>query len=533
MRNGCGFGWGRISAVVWVAAVAVAGMLTVTTARAEGDPLVVKTSGGGVMGLARDGGGAQFLGIPFAQPPVGAMRWHEPLPTQPWSGVRDAKAYSAPCAQPDLGSWNRHDAETGQEDCLYLNVNTPAWPAKKPMPVMFWIHGGANEGGTAMSSLYTDGTLPNHGVVLVTVNYRLGVFGFLAHPELTGESTHHGSGNYGLMDQILALKWVVDNIAKFGGDPKNITVFGQSAGAMDTGMLMASRAKGLFQRAIAESGAPFVPPLQPLAAAEEAGKKFAAAMGAPEGAGQIAYLRGIPAAELIKKLTAHEPHPRFGPDVDGWVLTKSPAGVFAAGQESAIPLLFGTTTKEFGSTAAVEDVRRMITLESGALAPQALAAYGLADGGQGTTDSVYGSVSDQVAADGTFRCPATAEGRWHVAAQHPTYEYEFNHAVPGQTAAIHSTDLSFVFGFYPKDGNLAGAYTDADLKFADMVESFFTNFARTGNPNGAGLPVWPEFGSTAAYVKLAQDGTVVEAKDLRGSFCKVFRDVLAAQLKQE
>jgi para-nitrobenzyl esterase len=533
MRNGCGIGWGRIGAAVWVTAIVLAGLQTGLRARAEDDALLVKTSGGAVRGLAREGGGARFLGIPFAEPPVGELRWREPRPAKAWSGVREAKAYSAPCAQPDLGLWNRHDAEIGQEDCLYLNVVTPEWPKKKLLPVMFWIHGGANEGGTAMSPLYTDGTLANHGVVLVTVNYRLGVFGFLAHPELTGESAYRGSGNYGLMDQILALRWVIDNIAQFGGDPKNITVFGQSAGAMDTGMLMASSARGLFQHAIAESGAPFIPPVQGLRAAEEAGKKFAAAMGAPEGAGEIAYLRRIPAAELIKKLTAHEPHQRFGPDVDGWVLTKSPAEVFAEGQEAAIPLLFGTTTKEFESTAAVEDARRMITAGSGALAPQVLAAYGLAEGGAGTSDPVYGSVADQLAADATFRCPATAEGRWHTAARHPAYEYEFNHAVPGQAAAIHSTDLSFVFGFYPKAGNLAGAYTDADLRFADLVESYFTNFARAGNPNGAGLPVWPEFGSPAAYVKLTQEGTIVAATDLRGSVCKVFRDVLAARLKAE
>jgi para-nitrobenzyl esterase len=497
----------------------------------QNDPLVVKTGDGLVRGVTRNGGGAEFLGIPFAQAPVGGLRWHEPLQSKTWSGVRDAKKYSAPCAQPDLGSWNRHDAETGDEDCLYLNVVTPAWPAKALLPVMFWIHGGANEGGTAMSQLYTDGKLPNHGVVLVSVNYRLGVFGFLAHPELTGESAHHASGDYGLMDQILALKWVIENIERFGGDPKNITVFGQSAGAIDTGLLMVSPAKGLFQKAIQESGAAFTAPVATLAEAEGDGKQFAVAMGAPEGAGQIGFLRAISAGELIKKWTAHEPRARFGPDVDGWVLARKPTEAFAAGEESAIPLLFGTTTREFGAVTSADELRRRIAALAGGFAPEALKVYGLADGGTGTVDPVYGTAADQIAADVTFRCPATAEGRWHTAAHHATYQYEFDHAVPGQPFAIHSSDLGFVFGFYPREGNLAGNYADTDYKVSETVENYFTNFARTGNPNGEGLPNWPEFGSAAPFVKFTQGGTVEEAQDLRAPQCKVYREVIEAGMK--
>ncbi|MGH9594813.1 MAG: carboxylesterase/lipase family protein, partial [Bryobacteraceae bacterium] len=332
--------WARIGIVILV----VAG--TARVALAADEALVVKTSAGLVRGVARDGGGARFLGIPFAQPPVGKLRWRAPLPAKALSWVRDATAYSAPCAQPDLGDWNRHDAKAGREDCLYLNVITPRWPKKGLLPVMFWIHGGANEGGSGMSDLYTAGTLEDHGVVVVTVNYRLGAFGFLAHPELTAESAHHASGNYGLMDQVLALQWVIANIGRFGGDAKNITVFGQSAGAMDTGMLMASTAKGLFEKAIAESGTPIFPRMPPLAEAEEAGTKFAAAMGAPKGVGQIAYLRGISAGELLEKMGAHEPHQQFEPVVDGWLMRRAAEDVFASGDEAAIPLLIGTTTRE-------------------------------------------------------------------------------------------------------------------------------------------------------------------------------------------
>jgi para-nitrobenzyl esterase len=334
------------------------------------------------------------------------------------------------------------------------------------------------------------------------------------------------------MDQILALKWVIANIEQLGGDPKNITVFGQSAGAMDTSILMTTIAKGLFQKALQESGAPLYPPIAPLAQAEAGGRQFAAAMGAPEGAGQVAYLRAIPAADLIKQWFAHQPRQRFGPDVDGWVLTRTPAEVFAAGEESAIPLLFGTTTREFGLNQTPDQMRGAITLMAGQHAPEAMKVYGLADGGTGTTDPVYGSASDQAAADSMFRCPSTTEGRWHTAAHHPAFEYEFNKPVPGQPAAIHSTELSFVFGFYPSEGNLAGKYTETDTKVSDMVERYFTNFARTGNPNGEGLPQWPQFGEAGNYVKFTAEGTVDQAKDLRGAACTVFREVLETRMKQ-
>jgi len=204
--------------------------LLTSNAWAADDALVAATTSGLLRGIARPDGGAEFLGIPYAQPPVGDLRWHEPLPVKPWSEIRTANSFGAPCTQPVMGDWNRHDAETGKEDCLFLNVVTPVWPAKQPLPVMLWLHGGGNDGGSASNAFYNGGTLVNHGVLLVTVNYRLGIFGFFAHPALSAESAHHGSGNYGLMDQILALRWVRDNIANFGGDPNNITVFGESAG---------------------------------------------------------------------------------------------------------------------------------------------------------------------------------------------------------------------------------------------------------------------------------------------------------------
>jgi para-nitrobenzyl esterase len=211
---------------------------------------LVSIRDGLLRGRPRPGGGAEFLGIPYAEPPVGPLRWKPPVPVKPWRGVRNAVRFGAPCLQPPLGSWNAHAAAKSRENCLYLNVIVPRWPARRSLPVMFWIHGGANIGGTGTQRLYNFGTLVNHGVILVTFDYRLGIFGFLADPALSRESVHRAAGNYGLMDQILALRWVRANIARFGGDPHNITVFGQSAGGSDTGLLMASSARGLFQKAI-------------------------------------------------------------------------------------------------------------------------------------------------------------------------------------------------------------------------------------------------------------------------------------------
>jgi para-nitrobenzyl esterase len=530
----------RIASALNVASIAVAMLLQwqATTALAEDGAPTAQTQPGQLRGIAKPGGGAQFLGIPYGQPPVGDLRWHEPLPAKPWAGVRDANAFGSPCAQPVLGAWNRHDAETGQEDCLYLNVVTPVWPAKGKLPVMFWLHGGANEGGTASSSLYNDGTLAGHGVVIVSVNYRLGIFGFFAHPGLTRESAHHGSGNYGLMDQILALHWVIDNIDKFGGDPANITVFGQSAGAIDTGLLMTSNAKDLFQKAIEQSGASFSAAVPPLADAEQAGVIAGTNLGAPAGDGAIPFLRQIPAQELINKWMALKPRPRFGPDVDGWVISRLPALVFTSGQESAIPLMFGTTNHEFGASdtgmpASADGLRRVISNLSGSFAPQVLAAYGLADGGSGTIDAFYGTAEDQWPADLIFRCPATTQAEWHTAAHHPTYEYEFDHAIPGQESqgAVHSSDLPYVFGFFPKSGNIAGNFAGVDSKLADLMETYWTNFAKAGDPNSSGMPNWPQFGESQAFIQFTQDGRVVSAAKLRATQCDAYRLVLAERKK--
>jgi para-nitrobenzyl esterase len=522
-------------ALFWLAAVSVCCLCPTLTNSQVADNLVLNTTGGKIRGVLRPSGRAEFLGIPFAQPPVGDLRWHEPLPAKSWTGVREANTFGAPCAQPVLGDWNKHDSETSNEDCLFLNVITPSWPAKARLPVMFWIHGGANAGGTASSALYKDGTLVQHGVVLVTVNYRLGVFGFLAHPELTRESSHQASGDYGLMDQITALGWVRDNIAKFGGDPNNITVFGQSAGAQDTSLLMTSPlSRKLFHQAIVQSGSAVMPPMPSLAESERSGEKVATALKAPTGNGAIKFLRQLSQQDLLSGLPRQDEQqlPLIGPNIDGWVIQRSPAEIFASGQESPIPLIIGTTAREFGMPAPPDAVRGMIQNVTGTFATRAMALYGLADDGQGTTDPMYGSAGDQWLADFIFRCPVTTQAAWHTGARHATYEYELAHAIPGheETGAVHSADLPYVFGFYPKTGNISGNFGDTDYKLAELMQTYWTNFAKTGNPNGHQIPAWPEFGAAQTFIRFAQDGRVVKSEALRRSQCDLLREVLKAHM---
>lgn len=503
----------------------------------QGQSYIVATTAGQVRGLARATGGAGFFGIPYAEPPVGDLRWQAPEPKKSWTDIRDVTSFGAPCAQPVQGDWNRHDAEKGQEDCLYLNVIAPVWPpaTTQPLPVMVWIHGGANVGGSGGGSLYNDGTLANHGVIVVTINYRLGIFGFFAHPELTRESPHHASGNYGLMDQILALHWVRDNIAHFGGDPDNITIFGQSAGSMDAGALMTSPlARGLFQKVIAESGAAvsFGPP--PLSKAEQLGEQYSSSFTIPSGQKPIAYLRSLPAQELIAKAASSQASP-ITPDVDGYVLTHSPAQVFQAGNEAPVPLLIGTTSREFGSTQTPDQTRKLIEGVAGQYTPQFLAAYGLSGNGQGKDDPLYGSPASQYSADSGFHCPITAEALWHRDAHRPTYEYELDHAIPGQEAegAVHSADLPYVFGYFPMAGNLAGPFGPIDKHLAELVQTYWTNFAKTGNPNSADLPVWPVLDKTQRYLIFAKDGqAVISNGPLRGAQCDLYRRVLEDKLEK-
>jgi para-nitrobenzyl esterase len=486
---------------------------------APADP-VVAVSGGRIRGELTPDGGAAFKGVPFAQPPLGDLRWRDPQPPAPWKGVRDTNAFRPACTQLSEG-WNLHDVAGSSEDCLYLNVATPQWPPKTPYPVMFWIHGGSNTAGSGEAAAFDQRTLVRHGLVLVTVNYRLGALGFMAHPELVAESPHHSSGDYGLMDQLAALRWVRDNIERFGGDPGNVTVAGESAGAYDIGLLMTSPlAKGLFRRAIAESGAvPCFNGSLTAARAQEIGRKLAAELKAPEG-DAIRALRKVPPEEILKAARIATGGDRSGLEtsVDGWVLPRDPSDVFMEGHSLPVPLIIGTNAQETGGPQPAAELRERIRKTYGTLADRALALYGLAGDGEGETDPLYGPPGRQWFTDTEFRCPSAAETLWQAAAGNPTYQYEFEQPPPGQPATSHASELNFLFGTWPENVQL----TPNDEKVSDQMRSYWANFARTGDPNGERLPAWPKFTvETQPYLAFTAQGAAAKS-GMRRKFCELF-----------
>lgn len=360
-------------------------LLTATAALAAEPGPIANTRSGRVEGARLSSGGAAFKGIPYALPPVGTLRWREPQPIKSWSGVRVATQFGPNCAQvpvlvPDA-------LAVTKEDCLYLNVWTPAWPSRPHRPVMVWIPGGGNYAGGSTLGLFDGQSLARHGVVVVTLNYRLGVFGFFSHPELTRESPHHVSGNQGLLDQIAALRWVHDNIAAFGGDPDKVTVFGESAGSIDISVLITSPlSHGLFRRAIGESGTVLMvadpkymgdvlgvgnPP--PLAQAERHGQQWARHWGLSANA-SLRQLRALSAVDILKAEPDYGSHPP--PDLfislDGYVLPRKPAEVFAHGQEQPVGLLLGSNSREWppGSNVPV-DLKETLRETYGPLAERA------------------------------------------------------------------------------------------------------------------------------------------------------------------
>ena len=392
-------------------------------------------------------------------------------------------------AQIYAGEWNSDGVTNGKEDCLYLNVSTPELKPKKLMPVMFWIHGGGNAAGSARINIFAGEPLAKHGVVVVTIQYRLGLLGFMAHPELTKESPHRSSGNYGVLDQVAALKWVHANIARFGGDPNRITLFGQSAGALDIGLLMVSPlSKGLFIRAIQQSGATMsnLSPTYPLAETEREGQAIAERLGAPA-QGSIAFLRSIPANEFIKKAQApFGQHDGGSPNVDGYFLTADPVTVFEKHEELQVALIEGTTGRELPGISDSEKLRAAIQGAFGDNSGEAMEVYGLTGKPFQPASPAYGSAGDEFVTDTTFRCSAVRTVKYHSTIA-PTYQYEFTHPLTGHEAegATHTSELGFVFGIFA----MAPA-PEADRAISAIMQSYWTNFAKTGDPNGPGLPKW-------------------------------------------
>jgi para-nitrobenzyl esterase len=432
-----------------------------------------------------------FRGIPYAAPPVGKLRWRAPQPAAHWDGVRKADQFGAICMQPAFRGANpTANQPKMSEDCLFLNVWTAATSASERRPVMVWIHPGGYQTGSGSTPGYDGEALAKKGVVLVTINYRLGVFGFFSHPELTKESKNLASGNYGLMDQVAALQWIQKNIAGFGGDPRRVMVFGDSAGSASISNLMGSpRAQGLFQRAAGESGAWMgisLTTTRTLAEAEQAGVKMAEEMHAQN----LEDLRAISAEDLLKGGRGG------GPVIDGWFIPEDVGTIFAEGKQNDVPLLVGSNKDEGTFFLQPTTAEKFIERSRARFGDQADAFLKL-----------YPAVSDEEANTSqlaAFRDELAFVMRIWTRAQTKTghskaFLYYFSHEPPvpvGSTSrggfgsgATHGAEAQYIFqNLLPPR-----AWTDLDHQVSDTLSSYWINFATNGDPNGKGLANWSAF----------------------------------------
>ena len=437
-----------------------------------------------------------YKGIPYAAPPIGKLRWHAPLPPLKWDGIRDASKFGPAC----LTAW-RSDRAPGlqrSEDCLTLNVWTGANAATERRPVMVWLHGGGFQFGTSASPQFEGTPLARKGVVIVTLNYRVGVLGFLAHPELDREGP---SGNYGLQDQLAALRWVKANIAKFGGDPANVTLFGESAGAHAVGILMASPlSKGLFHKAIGQSGAFWDGPNGPLedrAGAHARGSALVQRLAA----GSIDTLRAMPAEQVnaaaLWDFSTNPAETAFSPNVDGYVIPQAPAATFARGRQMRIPLLAGWVQDE-GYPFDGLGLPHRNAAEFRNAAQSLFGKRHMAD-----FLKLYPATTDEqanISAKALTGDLVIGEQTWQWLelqrrTGQPVFGYKFTYTSPYTPVAAHITDVSFVFGtltpqFILNSRTPAAA---ADRAFSDQIMSYWVNFAARGDPNGPGLPRWPGY----------------------------------------
>jgi len=468
----------------------LAALLLLAARPALAAPSVVRTDAGAVRGTA-SGGVTSYLGIPFAAPPLGELRWRPPQPHAAWAGQRPATDFAPACLQTGVSMPGETPPRTS-EDCLYLNVWAPA--ASSHAPVMVWIHGGGYANGATAMPLYWGDRLARRGVVVVSVAYRLGPLGYLAHPELTAESPDKTSGDYGLMDQIAALRWVRRNIAAFGGDPGNVTILGQSAGAMSVSLLMASpQAAGLFHRAVGQSGGVFEPlqlaPNYRLAAAEADGVAYARSLGAPS----LAALRRLPAARLLEGDAGRVSHPVIAPGV----LPLSPYEAYLAGKQNDVPILVGSNAEEGASLVDLAAVRAAtfsdeVTRAWGQLPPPLIAAYPFTD------DASARRARGGFERDLRFGWDMWAWVRLQAStSRRPAYYYRFSQRPPfpegsprSGWGASHFAELWYMFDHLDQE---PWAWTASDRRLADTMAGYWVNFARSGDPNGPGLPVWPAF----------------------------------------
>jgi para-nitrobenzyl esterase len=463
-------------------------------------------------------GSAVFRGIPYAQPPIGPLRWKPPQPVTPGPGVHAAVQPAPTCLQPFVG-WNRVDAERGAEDCLYLDIRTPRPVRRARLPVLVWIHGGANWAGSAGWTINSG--LADRGVVVVAVQYRLGIFGFLSHPALTRESPQ-AAGNFALMDQIAALEWVKRNIANFGGDPASVTIAGQAAGAGDVGLLLLSpRARGLFARAIQQSGtAAYGLPARSLAQNEKLGETLAELAGVSRDSAMDG-LRSIDGGRLLDLQMQLESPTLVDnsflflqPVIDGSVVTGDPGELLSRGKVAQVPLLIGNVAQEFPLYGGDSGVRRRVVQIFGPAADQALALYGLQDGTQPPDDPIMGSTAMQIAADDSFRCPAEFTAAAHAAAGQRVWRYQMERMAPGQLRIDHGSELTYIF-----DNRPLNISVDA---VRPLLQSYWINFIAHGDPNGPGLAQWPAYGGQRAYLGFTQSGPEARTA-LRAPLCALLQ----------
>jgi len=489
-----------------LAAAAAACILTAGATAAPKDP-VVKAPAGTVKGL-REAGANVFRAIPYALPPVGERRWRAPAPMPRWNGVRAAQTMGVACMQPPMaaGPYDRGEVPMA-EDCLTLDVTAPA--NARNAPVMVWIHGGTLIWGSGHSPMYDGREFARRGVVLVSINYRLGVLGYLAHPELSKESPDGISGNYGLLDQIQALQWVRSNIAAFGGDPRNVTIFGESAGALSVEYLLASpRARGSFDRAIVQSGYLFtMPELRNKrgeeASAEDIGTWLSGKLQAPK----LAALRAMDARRLVEASAATGYVP-YG-TIDGHILKRQLVDTFDRGEQAPVPLIAGFNSGEIRTLrhllppvpASPDTYAAEIKARYGDLADEYLRLYpagrDLAQNGlDSTRDAVFGWTSERLV-------------RKQAALGQPAYLYYFSHSYPSADAAgvtgFHASEVPFVFGTISATPPAWPAIPDtaAEWQFSGAMLDYWTSFAHSGKPRSASGPAWNPFGSTGAFMDFA------------------------------
>ena len=458
-----------------------------------------------------------FLGIPYAAPPVGNLRWRPPAPPATWTGVRPATEFGPRCMQGRIYSDMVFRDSGPSEDCLSVNVWAPA-DAKK-LPVMVWIYGGGFLAGGTSEPRQDGKNLAKQGAVVVSMNYRLGVFGFFTHPDLAAESSTGAAGNYGLLDQTAALRWVQRNIAAFGGDPGNVTIFGESAGSFSVSALMASpRAKGLFHKAIGESGAAFYShdlPFLPLREQEQEDAKFArSALGLKE----LAALRALPAGQLVEASLREEDGERvfhFRPNVDGDFLPEPIPAIFAQGKQNDVPLLAGWNRDEghfspANGKSATASAREKAEKEFGTRSAEFLRLY------TGTSEAdVERSLSDF---DGD-QFIAFSTWRWLEAQKRSgtqvVYRYSFDLALPFldkpvSFGAYHSAEIEYVFG---QLDSKALPFRAEDRKLSEQMQQYWANFARSGDPNGSGLPKWPAYEAGRGWPVMHLSAAPEAAKD--------------------